>query len=101
MVTSAELKTLALTLAPPNDELLSRAAHYLATFEGTANESERRSALETAHNLVNDVTMNFVLLGQVPSADLLLYEDVLAQARIDTYGSIGRPVDMTPPYWRP
>ncbi len=100
MVTSVDLMVLAASLPPPNDEIMQRAAHNLALYENSTNESQRRDALETAHNLVTDVAMNLVLMGDPPSVDLLLYEDVLAQARINVYGAIGRPADMMAPYWK-
>lgn len=98
MVTSAELAALAPTLAPPNDEILARAASYLHTFEAGLDQ---RYSLETAHNLVTDVVTNLVLQNQAPSDVLILYEEVLYAARIEFYGAVGRPADMTAPYWRP
>lgn len=100
MVTPSDLETLATTLAPPNDEIMRRAGHYLALYLSSPELGAQRDALETAHNLVTDVAMNLVLMGDPPSVDLLLYEDVLSQARIDIYGAVGRPADMASPYWK-
>jgi hypothetical protein len=92
MATPDELIALAPSLPAPNDEIVLRAAKYLALGS--------RDGLETAHNLVTDAHNNLVTRGaEVPSL-LVGYEMDLRQDRIEGYGSVGRQPDMTAPYWK-
>lgn len=93
MVTPDELRALVGALPSPNDEIILRASHYLAR--------DDREGIETAHNLVKDVINNMVVAKQDIPFELFGIEVLLYEQRIDAYGAIGRPADMTAPYWRP
>lgn len=90
MATPEELRALAPSIQPPNDEIVLRAAKYLA--QGT------REGLEIAHNLVTDAHNNLVAAGAYVPGLLVGYEMDLRQDRIENYGAVGRPHDMAAPY---
>lgn len=92
MATPEELSALAPVLPEPYDEIVLRAAKYLA--QGT------RDGLETAHNLLTDAHNN-LRANHLPVPVLLMgYEMDLRQDRIEGYGAVGRPADMLSPYWK-
>lgn len=90
MATPDELIALAPAVGSPNDEIILRAAKYLA--QGS------RNGLETAHNLLVDAANNERVAGRTPPYLLSAYAEDLRQDRIEGYGSVGRPHDMFAPY---
>lgn len=88
---------------PPSPEQLEAVAQTVegdASFQlvWAANALRRgdRLGLETAHNLVTDAWTNLMLSYQDVPPEIPLYDQALMQARIDTYGAVGRPATHTP-----
>lgn len=93
IVTASDLEALSQDVPFPNNDILFRAGSYL-------RRGRDRNNLETAHNLVVDVKGNLAL-NSLPVPDLLVsFEEDLRTERLRTCGAIGRPTDMTPPYWK-
>lgn len=92
MATPEELEAIAGDFAAPNDEIVRRAAKYLRL--------GGRAGLETAHNMVVDALNN--VWPYVTASQMLLagYAIDLRQDRIEIFGAVGRPADMTAPYWK-
>jgi len=93
MATPEELESLAGTLSAPNDEIVRRAARFL--------RQGGREGLETAHNMLDDALTNMRTAYLSQGLILLAgYAMDLRQDRIETYGAVGRPANMTAPYWK-
>lgn len=94
MLSDAEWLALAGSLDPVNGEIVSRAWFYYSGYP------EPRDGLETAHNLITDSIRNLVVMKAAVPTDLLQLEEDLYNQRIMSYGAVGRPATLTPPYWK-